>query len=229
MSRRHRPPEPPRVEDCHWSQVLTWEGEPVLSLSLCWPALPGDGPDRRRINRYYQRISDRWKSRWLGTLYPRAQEAARLARAASRPFRPWSCALTCTLTRQTEDLLSLRLDICERTDGTRTAAIRLGDTWSLPEGTPRALASFFPPHSRWRARILAELRRQIRARVQSGEALFADDWETLLPRRFDPERFCLTDEGLCVFFPLYAIAPYTEGIPTFTLPLPAPVAEGSSG
>ena len=56
--------------------------------------------------------------------------------------------------------------------------------------------------------------------MDSGCSLFDPDWPRLLRRSFDPERFYLTPEGIAVFFPLYAIAPYAEGIPVFLIPYP---------
>ena len=69
--------------------------------------------------------------------------------------------------------------------------------------------------------MLEEVARQLRARQASGESRFWPDWERRLARSFDPERFFLTEEGPSVFFPLYALGPYVEGIPTFPLRLPA--------
>ena len=68
---------------------------------------------------------------------------------------------------------------------------------------------------------LEEAARQLRARQASGESRFWPDWERRLASSFDPERFFLTEEGPSVFFPLYALGPYVEGIPTFPLRLPA--------
>ena len=39
-----------------------------------------------------------------------------------------------------------------------------------------------------------------------------------LRRRFNAQNFYLTAEGLSFFYPMYAIAPAAEGIPTFTAP-----------
>ena len=54
---------------------------------------------------------------------------------------------------------------------------------------------------------LAEVERQLRARLSAGESWFAPDWEARLPRSFDPEHFYLTEAGPVIYFPLYSIAP----------------------
>ena len=87
-------------------------------------------------------------------------------------------------------------------------------------GSPLTLGELFPPGFRWRAWALAEVERQLRARLSAGESWFAPDWEARLPRSFDPERFYLTEAGPVIYFPLYSIAPYAEGIPAFSLAIP---------
>ena len=47
-----------------------------------------------------------------------------------------------------------------------------------------------------------------------------------LRRRFNSQNYYLTQEGLTVFFPMYAIAPSAEGIPAFTIPY-AQLGEGA--
>jgi len=89
-----------------------------------------------------------------------------------------------------------------------------------PGGSPLTLGELFPPGFRWRAWALAEVERQLRARLSAGESWFAPDWEARLPRSFDPERFYLTEAGPVIYFPLYSIAPYAEGIPAFSLAIP---------
>ena len=221
MMRNHKPPKEFQIEDEVWERTLFWEEEPVLTLSLRRPKLPEDTPGLRRMERYYRQVAEQWKARWEGPLYAQAQAAAGQARQSSRPFRPWEATLTFTVTYRQEGLLSLYTDTFEYTGGVHGLTVRRGDTWQVPSGIPRTLQSFFPPRARWRSQIYGEIRRQIQARIHSGESLFADDWEQRLVPEFDPERFYLTPNGIAVFYPLYAIAPYAEGIPVFLLPFPS--------
>ena len=78
------------VKDCLWKQALKWEGEPVLVLSLRTPELDAESRGARRINRYYGKLAQIWKARWETSLFPSACAALAEARAASRPFEPWS-------------------------------------------------------------------------------------------------------------------------------------------
>ena len=68
-----------------------------------------------------------------------------------------------------------------------------------------------------KAGVLAEVRRQIGARLTTGEAVYYDDWLSLVSRRFSPDRFYLTGNGPVLFYPPETIAPPLEGFPTFPL------------
>lgn len=217
-------PEPVTIEAEIWTQVLKYEEEPVLSLSLRWPKLPDSRASFRRIDRYYRQVSEMWKARWSTILYRRACEAVAAARAQSRPFRPWEAGMDYVLTYRQNGLLSLYLTLHEYTGGAHGITTRCGDTWEICSGTPRSLYSFFPPRSHPKRILLAEAARQVDRRVSSGESLYYSDWEQRLSADFSPERFYLTQEGeLALFYPLYTLAPYAEGIPVFTIACPVPL------
>lgn len=220
MERSGKPDGTVPVGTAQWERTLNWEGEPVLSLSLQTPKLPEDAPGLRRIGRYYQRFAQQWRARWEGPLYVQACACAKAMRARSYPFRPWEARLTFQVTHQTGALLSVCLDAYEYAGGAHGLTVRHGDTWELPGGTPRTLASFFPPRCPWRRLALEQVQADIRRRLGTGEAWFDPDWQRLTVREFDPEHFYCTPEGPAVFYPLYSIAPYAEGIPVFPITPP---------
>ena len=212
--------QPPAVEARVVKRVLSWEGEPVLSLSLRTPRLAGEGAAVRRINRCYEKMARLWQDRWEGPLYQQACAAAQADRAAQRPVRPWQAQLDFTVTLLEGELLSLYFDIYEYAGGAHGMTQRQGDTWQIPAGAPRTLASFYPPRSRWRRQALTQLHRQAARNAEGGESLYYEDWPQRLTACFDPDRFYLTPQGIDLFYPLYTIAPYAEGIPVFQLPYP---------
>lgn len=205
------------IQSTHWIQQLKQEGRLVLKLSITLPRLIGESPGVRRVNRYYQRLGDQWRERWTGPLYARACAAQSAAIAASLSFRPWEVQVDYTITSQTPTLLSLYWDAYENIGGAHGLTVRHGDTWQLPSGTPISLRDQLPGPRNWRSWILQEISRQVTARVASGEGLYFEAWPALIRTYFSPERFYLTPDGPVVFYPLYSIAPYAEGIPTFVL------------
>ncbi len=209
------------LEEGRWKRVLKCEGETVLTINLRWPKLPQDRPSFRRIGRYYQHVADRWRSRWEVCLYAQACAALAEARNNSYPFHPWEAALDFTVTYHERGLLSLYMDAYEFTGGAHGNTVRCGDTWDLSRGMPRTLASFFPAGSRWRRESIAAVREEIERQIATGEYSYLDGWYEAVATQFDPCRFYLTSQGVAVFYPLYSLAPYVEGFPTFlVVPLP---------
>lgn len=188
------------------------EGERVLlTVKAAWPQLEGDSIGAKRINRYCDALARRWQKRWEGSLL----KAAKAAAGPDTP--PWSAGMDFTVTLLREDLFSFYLEIWEDVGLSRPRRLRLGETWHLPEGVPLPLKEVLSPGRRWRRAVLTEVRRQIEARLESGESLFRADWPRLVVSRFSPQRFYCTEAGPSLFYPVDAIAPSLEGFPTFPL------------
>lgn len=208
-------------EEQRWKRVLKLEGEPVLTLSLCRPAFPEEGKSAR-LERCLAKLVQVLEARWENELYPRACAALAAAREQSRPFDPWSAELNYKITLWRPPLLSLRLDVAERTGAGRPVLVRWGETWNLETGWPCPLHGFFPEKRRWKTQLIHRLQAEAGARLASGESLLDPDCGPVIARAFDPERFYLTEEGITVFYPLDLLGPYAEGIPAFSLPYPEP-------
>ena len=89
-------------------------------------------------------------------------------RAQGRPFRVWRAELATQVTLQEDGLLSLWQEGRESRGYDRPLILRRGDTWSLAEGAPRTLASFYPKQRRWKKRLLEQVERQARERLDEG-------------------------------------------------------------
>lgn len=214
------------IQDGRWKQILKCGEEPVLTLTLRWPRLPEDRAAVRRVGRYYHQLTQHWRARWEVVLYRRACGTLAAAREHSLPFHPWEAALDYTVTHNEAGLLSLYLDAYEYTGGAHGMTVRCAGTWDLSNGCPRSLGSFFPPRCRWRQTVVNTVREQWAARLAQGETMYLDGWEQAVDSAFDPERFYLAPEGLTVFYPLYTLAPYAEGLPAFVI-LPVQEAESN--
>lgn len=200
-----------------WSQTLEREGEPVLELSMVLPAPEETGPGGVRMARYYRRLGELWRARWTERLYPRACAALEEARAGSRPFRPWRASLTYRAAWSDEELASLWVDATEVRDKGRPLTVRTAGTWRRETGDLLRLPEVLPGRKGWRRQVLEEVRRQIGARLASGESLLYADAAERAAAQFSPRRFYLTEEGPVLFYPMYALGSPAEGIPVFSL------------
>lgn len=197
----------------------TVEDIPVLTASVAVPRpVPAEDRVSRRIHRYYQlqcRSYLRYCERWL---LPQARAAYREALEASGPLPCLRAELTYQVTCNRDGLWSLYTQSRETAVSGPSLLTRRGDTWDLREGYPVELSAFFPPRSGWKKTLLALASEEIRRQERSGVSRYHEGWRQLLRRRFNAQNYYLTEEGLAFFYPMYAIAPAAEGIPTFTLP-----------
>lgn len=210
----------PPVTPQQWKRVMKRDGEPVLTLSIRRPAFADTGKTAR-MERYFAQFAQQWKTRWEALLFPRACQALTNAREISKPFIPWQAELDYTVTLWRPPLLSLRLDALETGPNAKPLRVCMGETWDCACGYPRTLRSFFPAKAhRWRKALLDSLRDQAAQQLASGESLLDPDCAQIMERAFDPDRFYLTKDGVTIFYPLYVLGSYAEGIPVFTVPIP---------
>lgn len=199
------------------------EGVPVLSAKARVPR-PGPAADRvsRRIERFY-RLQCRAFLRYCERcLLPQAAAEYRAALEASRPLPAFRAELDYQVTYDQGGLWSLYTQVREHTGPGPALVTRRGDTWDLAAGYPVPLRDFFPAGTAWKKRLLALAAEEVQRRERAGAARFREDWRNGL-RRFNPQNFYLTEEGLAFFYPMYAIAPAPEGIPVFLMPYGAGV------
>lgn len=219
MKREHKEPEL-TVELKRQEWEMTLEGEVVLHCILIWPEFTGTWKGIRAINRYYTHAADNWRRRWQRELYCLACLDMADRRAQGRHFRVWQAELETRITFQENGLLSLWQEGWEVRGYDRPLILRRGDTWSLAEGAPRPLASFYPKERRWKKRLIQQVEKQAEERLATGESLLDRDCLNRLRREFRPDNYWLTGEGAQVFFPMYTIASGGEGIPVFSVTLP---------
>lgn len=196
----------------------TVDGIPVLSAAVSVPQpVPRSDRVSRRIFRYYQQQCHAYLKYCERDLLPKARAAYRAALANSAPLPQFHAELTYRITFQDSHLLSLYTQSAE-SDGPRTWRLRRGDTWDLAVGYPVPLSHFFPPRSPWKRQLLEQAAEEIETQEAAGIAQYHVHSRQELQRRFNAQNYYLTPDGLAIFFPMYAIAPAAEGIPTFLFP-----------
>jgi len=176
-----------------------------------------DGTDSRRFDRYYAACRRAFFSYCQNEVLPRARAALDLARQTGAPLPEWTISLDTVVTLERPDLLSLYTDTVERCGG-RPLVLRRADTWDLTGGMPVALSELFPAGALWRHRLLQAAAEQIRQRQEQGLALYRSDWRRRLRTAFSADHFYLTEQHLCLFYQMYAVAPPVEGVVVFPIP-----------
>lgn len=202
-----------------WKRTMKSNGDPVLILSIRRPAFPESGKTRR-IERYFSQLAQRWQTRWESNLYPNACKAYAEFQERGLPFIPWQVKLDYDVTFWRPPLISIRLDIQEQGPSSLPCTLCIGEVWDCAAGYPCSLPAFLPATPRlWKRELIKQISELTQQRLDSGESLLRPDCFSDLKQKFDPDRFYLTEEGIVVFYPLYVLGSYGEGIPTFTIPI----------
>ena len=183
------------------------EGVPVLRGEARVPLpVPAEDGVSRRIKRFY-RLQCRSFLRYCERcLLPQAAAEYRAALEASRPLPAFRAELDYRVTYNRGGLWSLYTQVRESLGSGPALLTRRGDTWDLAEGYPAPLKDFFPVGTAWKKKLLAQAAEEIQRRERAGAGRFHEGWRREL-RRFNPQNFYLTEEGLAFFYPMYAIAP----------------------
>jgi hypothetical protein len=200
----------------------TVEDIPVLTASISLPQpVPAADKVSRRIHRYYQLQARSYFRYCEGWLFPQAAAEYQAALASSGPLPRLRAELSYRVTYNEGGLWSLYTQSRESGLPGSPLITRRGDTWDLATGYPVSLSAFFPPRSGWKRQLLSHAEAEIQRQEAAGVARYHEGWKHLLRRRFNPQHFYLREDGIVWFYPMYAIAPSAEGIPTFTLPFGA--------
>ncbi|MCI9332664.1 MAG: DUF3298 domain-containing protein [Oscillibacter sp.] len=207
-----------RTEPFAAEREWTVEGVPVLWASAEVPRPVTEDRTSRRIRRFYQLQCRSFLRYCERCILPQAAAEYRSALEASRPLPAFRAELTYRVTYNQGGLWSLYTQVRESMGAGAASLTRRGDTWDLGAGYPVPLRDFFPSGTGWKKQLLSQAEEEIRRRDRAGASRWREDWRRELRRRFNPQNFYLTEEGLAYFWPMYAIAPASEGVPVFILP-----------
>lgn len=110
-------------------------------------------------------------------------------------------------------ILSLTTTNCQYTGGAHGMTVQQSYNYDLNKGQKMSLASVFEPGADYQKVINNEIKKQMTAHPEN---YFTGDtgFQTIA----DNQDYYLQDKNLVVFFGLYEIAPYSSGIPEFSIP-----------
>ena len=203
---------PVQIQSLTMRDVISDEGEPVLSWSITYPQFICSGsPDVcKQLNIIYYSLALGQRRNFLATLFP---EAVR-ARAAGSSALPHEAVSDFKTTFTDGCLLSLYTDTYVFTGGAHGNTVRSAQTWNMQTGANVRLCELFPNRPDCEGYLIKEIRKQISQRPDE----FFEDSGQLAAQYFNPERFYLTPDGIEIFYGQYEIAPYSSGMPTFLIP-----------
>ncbi|WP_409967324.1 RsiV family protein [Bengtsoniella intestinalis] len=196
---------------------LTHDNIPLIRLTTHIPQAPLGHGMARRFNRYYQAQRRGYVHYATHQLLPIA--VALWVAEPTQIIRPFTATLSCEITYQSPTYVSLYTQSQDNLPPSPTVQ-RRGDTWDLHSRFPVPITTFLPQKHRYKAPLATLALTQIRQQETQGVALYHPNiGKSLLKRRLNPHHFYLTPEGLRFFYPMYAIAPAVEQVPSFLYPI----------
>lgn len=187
----------------------------LLTYHILYPQFSGAFPTvLHKLNRYYRRLAYTYRRHFETGLFKIAVESYKDSLRNGYPFNPFEADLFYEITLNQDCTISLYYDRYEFTGGAHGNTIRFSDSWYLPLCRKLVLPDLFLT-TRHFARNLSQI---IISEIEKNpESYFPDPNKTVI-EAFDPRNFYLSPKYLNIYFNQYDIAPYSSGIPLFSIP-----------
>lgn len=208
------------IEQKEIKNELKYESTVILEYTIRYPQFSSNWFIRavKIMNKYYEENALKYKSYIMSDLYKMAVEEYKNSVANGYPIRKFEAFMDYTITYNQNCAVSLYFDKYEFTGGAHGNTIRTSDTWSLKRGSTITLESMFPTNNNYIEEIKKEITDQIAEQIASGNNVYFEDYQKLVNEYFNTNNFYIIPNNLVIYFQQYEIAPYSSGIPTFSIP-----------
>lgn len=211
---------PVTVKALEEKQKEIWkDGEKILlSAELVYFNISGSKTHAgiKRINRYYQHMNKQIIRYCKKKLLPQVIKSYKVSAETGDIFNETQILSKAILTYNNNGILSIFTDISENS-GFGNITVRFGDVWNLAKGCPVPLSSFFPKSKNYKKLLKKFIIEQVRRLKERDLGIYFDNVRKNCSKHFSQDNYYITDEGLAIYYPMYTIAPRSEGIPTFIM------------
>jgi hypothetical protein len=114
--------------------------------------------------------------------------------------------------------VSLYFDQYLYTGGAHGNTVRYSDTWNLQSARSIKIDEMFQNSINYKAYIIMIINNQIAEQIKNGENIYFDDYKKNVVKYLNLNSYYLSPQGVVIYFQQYEIAPYSSGIPEFTIP-----------
>lgn len=171
----------------------------------------------QRISTFYRESAKQYYDYASHVLFDQAVKEHIYSIQQHFPFRTYQVLQTFETPYNHASLLSIYYDRYEYTAGAHGNTTQFADTWQLSTGVRLKLSDFFEG-SYYKSVIFDYITNDITRQIREGNTYYFDDYVKNVFRYFDESNYYLTDTGIAIFYPLYTIAAFVQGIPTFIVP-----------
>ncbi len=209
-----------QVDNCSIEKEMHYGDTLVLHYKINYPQFCSlnDSASVCRMNRFYRNKAAAFQNYCETKLYPSAVQDYQYSVANGFPVRAYEALLVYEVMYNQDCFVSLYFDEYQFTGGAHGNTVRTSQTWNLETGCRISLQQLFPFTADYKKFVLGEINAQIAEQLQNAQGAYFDNYEQLVEATFHPCNFCLTQDGVAVYFQQYDIAPYSSGIPVFLIP-----------
>ncbi len=199
-----------------------YKGTQMVDVSISYPQVDvkNNLKSSQDISAFYRNSAREYYNYAANDIYNSATKEYLHDLQQHFPFREYQVMQTYEATYNLGSLLSIYYDRYEYTAGAHGNTTRAADTWYLPNAMQLSLSDFFVG-SYYKAVFFEFVTNEVKSQIEQGNTYYFDDYAKNVFRYFDEKNYYLTDSGFAVFYPLYTIAAYVQGIPVFIVPYEA--------
>lgn len=194
-------------------------GDEIMNISITHPVIKNEKELEalKKINDYYIGFAENYISSIEAEEKEFAEEDFESAKEDNREFMPHEYASDIELEYNGKVLSFLNLQYIN-TGGAHPNSIQDSQTFDTATGEKLKLEDVMGvEEEEAKSVVLKKVLEEIKKTEGSDDFLYYDNYESDIKENFVPDDYFITDEGICIFYQTYSIAPYVAGFPTFII------------
>lgn len=206
------------IQENHIRKELLYDDIELIIYDMTYPEIAGmDYTVRKKINNRIKQEQKRKLDYLNQAVYPLALRQYNQAQAAGAKFISYDYYLRSTLSDDKADFLSFYIDSVLNIYHSGPIYKKESMTFGKRDGELLSLADFFIKGSRYKEIILNGIAQQIQNRINSGCAVYHENWQIEMLKYFNIRNYYLTPRGFCIYYEPYNIAGGQLGYNTFEI------------
>ena len=201
------------------SQELKYKGTVILTYKIQYPEIKETKYvyGKEKFNKFNKEKALKLQEYCQEILFKEAIQTYEYNIKNGYPIMVYEIVTQYKITYNEDYIVSLYNDQYIFTGGAHGNTIRTSQTWSLKTGKMIPLYQFYPNNPYFIIDILKQINQEIQKQIEEGTNQYFDDYCNLVLETFNPESYYLCNDHIEVYFQQYDIAPYSSGIPTFSI------------
>lgn len=191
----------------------------IMNISITYPVIKNENNIEalEKINNYYIEFAQNYILNIEKEEKAFAQEDFEFAKEENRDFIPHEYVSTVDLEYNGKVVSFLNIQYMN-TGGAHPNSIQVADTFDVATGEKLTLEEVMGKNQdEVKNIVLEKVISEIEKVKGTDEFYYYETYKDDIKTTFNPADYFITNDGLCVFYQQYSIAPYVAGFPTFVI------------